>query len=292
MAEVAEILRELKYFRVPFPSAEVADAIAHKDEITPHLLDILKQAAEDPEVFNADDDICVHLFALFLLAKFREQRAWPLILKIISAPDGGEELLGDVITEGLSAIIASVCGDDLSNVKALIENPATDEWVRSSALDALVRLVAVGRLSRDEAMQYFAHLYNTLEREPGEIWDALGNSSLDLCPKEVLDELQTAYDEELIDENSFGQDEIEEALSQGPDGTLRRLREGPHRRLLVDDVEREMSWMSGFYSDEDEPLPRTGSIGVETFVRLGPKIGRNDPCPCGSGKKFKKCCGA
>ena len=22
------------------------------------------------------------------------------------------------------------------------------------------------------------------------------------------------------------------------------------------------------------------------------KIGRNDPCPCGSGKKFKKCCGA
>ena len=24
----------------------------------------------------------------------------------------------------------------------------------------------------------------------------------------------------------------------------------------------------------------------------GPKIGRNDPCPCGSGKKYKKCCGA
>jgi uncharacterized protein YecA (UPF0149 family) len=23
-----------------------------------------------------------------------------------------------------------------------------------------------------------------------------------------------------------------------------------------------------------------------------PKIGRNEPCPCGSGKKFKKCCGA
>jgi uncharacterized protein len=27
-------------------------------------------------------------------------------------------------------------------------------------------------------------------------------------------------------------------------------------------------------------------------VRTGPKIGRNDPCPCGSGKKHKKCCGA
>jgi yecA family protein len=28
-----------------------------------------------------------------------------------------------------------------------------------------------------------------------------------------------------------------------------------------------------------------------TFVRASPKAGRNDPCPCGSGKKYKKCCG-
>jgi uncharacterized protein YecA (UPF0149 family) len=34
-------------------------------------------------------------------------------------------------------------------------------------------------------------------------------------------------------------------------------------------------------------LPRK----VETFRRPTPKIGRNDPCPCGSGKKYKKCCG-
>jgi preprotein translocase subunit SecA len=27
-------------------------------------------------------------------------------------------------------------------------------------------------------------------------------------------------------------------------------------------------------------------------VRSGPKVGRNDPCPCGSGKKYKACCGA
>ncbi|MFP4353980.1 MAG: SEC-C metal-binding domain-containing protein [Phycisphaerae bacterium] len=30
---------------------------------------------------------------------------------------------------------------------------------------------------------------------------------------------------------------------------------------------------------------------VETITRDEPKVGRNDPCPCGSGKKFKKCCG-
>jgi SEC-C motif-containing protein len=29
----------------------------------------------------------------------------------------------------------------------------------------------------------------------------------------------------------------------------------------------------------------------QPVIREGPKVGRNDPCPCGSGKKFKKCCG-
>lgn len=31
---------------------------------------------------------------------------------------------------------------------------------------------------------------------------------------------------------------------------------------------------------------------IETVVRESEKIGRNDPCPCGSGKKYKKCCAA
>ena len=31
---------------------------------------------------------------------------------------------------------------------------------------------------------------------------------------------------------------------------------------------------------------------VQQVVRGSAKVGRNDPCPCGSGKKYKKCCGA
>jgi SEC-C motif domain protein len=33
-----------------------------------------------------------------------------------------------------------------------------------------------------------------------------------------------------------------------------------------------------------------GNVHGESVVRSGPKVGRNDPCPCGSGKKHKKCC--
>ena len=34
-----------------------------------------------------------------------------------------------------------------------------------------------------------------------------------------------------------------------------------------------------------------GDVVPKTVIRTGPKIGRNDPCPCGSGKKYKHCCG-
>jgi SEC-C motif-containing protein len=40
-----------------------------------------------------------------------------------------------------------------------------------------------------------------------------------------------------------------------------------------------------YYVDGDLVMPKTNT-------RDKPKVGRNDPCPCGSGKKFKKCCGA
>ena len=39
------------------------------------------------------------------------------------------------------------------------------------------------------------------------------------------------------------------------------------------------------------PEQQSASQQAETFVREQPKVGRNDPCPCGSGKKFKQCHG-
>ena len=33
------------------------------------------------------------------------------------------------------------------------------------------------------------------------------------------------------------------------------------------------------------------AVKAETFVREERKVGRNEPCPCGSGKKYKQCCG-
>jgi preprotein translocase subunit SecA len=39
------------------------------------------------------------------------------------------------------------------------------------------------------------------------------------------------------------------------------------------------------------PPSQAADANVEPIRNLGTKVGRNDPCPCGSGKKFKNCCG-
>ena len=64
-------------------------------------------------------------------------------------------------------------------------------------------------------------------------------------------------------------------------------------------VHREFAGMPVPSSPEDKPVlvPTSPSsvpsspVSAVAPVRNFPKVGRNDPCPCGSGKKFKKCCG-
>jgi len=46
-----------------------------------------------------------------------------------------------------------------------------------------------------------------------------------------------------------------------------------------------------FLKKEGRWLYDEGIVIPKTVVRTGPKTGRNEPCPCGSGKKFKHCCG-
>ena len=49
---------------------------------------------------------------------------------------------------------------------------------------------------------------------------------------------------------------------------------------------------SPFAPSRPKPARVGGDDAIKTVKREEPKVGRNDPCPCGSGKKYKKCHGA
>jgi Protein of unknown function (DUF1186)/SEC-C motif len=121
----------------------------------------------------------------------------------------------------------------------------------------------------------------------------LACASADLCPEEVMAELGKTYAEDLADPGVVGWDEVEEALAMGKEAAMAEL---PSRYALVSDVHKEMSWWAGFRENQQPPvrddllLPSEYEV-VDPIYRTEPKIGRNDPCSCGSGKKYKKCCG-
>lgn len=295
--DVQEILSHLERIEDCFPEAAVQEAVTRRDDIIPSLLEVLEAVARDPESFASDPNRMIHIYAMYLLAQFQEFRAYPLLVKIFSAP--GElafDLAGDVVTDDLGRILASVSDGDMSGMASLVENELANEYVRSAALDGLLTLVVCGRRSRDEVMTYFRGLFRTLERTPSMAWDSLAAACADLCPMEVAENLRQAYDEGLINPGFITWEEITEELAKGPQATLRRVE---NRYTLINDVIEEMEWWPCFHEDEesfeddDACLdPMLADLEVpEPYRRTQPKVGRNEPCPCGSGKKFKKCCG-
>jgi Protein of unknown function (DUF1186)/SEC-C motif len=312
--EIRELFAQLDRHEGSFPDHLVSAAIARRDEMLPVLLETLEEVAVNPEPWLADQERMGHIYALYLLALFRETRAYPLVVRIFSRP--GEfafDLAGDTVTEDLGRILASVSGGDVRGMAELIENEQANEYVRSAAMSAAVSLVRTGQRTRDEIMAYVLRLFRKLERKPGVQWDGLATACADLWPQEAIGELERAFEEDLIDSFSIDWEDIQDALHVGKERALCAYQYCPP---VITDLAKDMGWMQRFqevgphYEDEDWPTDDEGEEDAvmedsacelpssksedwwpEPFRRGNPKIGRNEPCPCGSGKKFKKCCG-
>ncbi|MCA1962198.1 MAG: DUF1186 domain-containing protein [Desulfomonile sp.] len=310
--EIPEILEELRSFEEgKFPREALEAAVAQRDRITPALLEVVQDVADDPRSLEDDNNYAAYMQAVYLLAQFREKRAYEPIVRFCSESDEETlDLTGDFVTEDLDRVLASVsCGDD-SLIRQLVENTYANEYVRSAGLHSLVSLVACGDKSREDVIDYFAGLFRgKFSREPHYIWDSLVSCSIDLYPEDLCLDIEQVYRDDLVDEFFVSRKEVRDALAVPKEEALARLKKNSAYRLITDAVEEIESW--NFFSpksappEESEPAPATAIESVEdtqwmdyystkpipTYVRTTPKIGRNEPCPCGSGKKYKKCCG-
>jgi preprotein translocase subunit SecA len=67
-----------------------------------------------------------------------------------------------------------------------------------------------------------------------------------------------------------------------------------HRRVRAQELRPEMADLAESRAQQEQVAntPVGQAARPSTVRRVQPKVGRNDPCPCGSGKKYKRCCGA
>lgn len=286
--EIQDILDELKYNKGSFPHKAITEAIKKKESIIPDLLKIIEYSTDN--IRSLSDEYFAHVFAMYLLAQFREKRAFPLLINFFSVPgDTVMNIAGDIVTEDLGRIFASVFDGDTDLLKSLIENENTDEFIRSAAMSAFVTLVVNGEKSREEILNYFKELLSSekLSRQPSHVWSALIDRCTDLYPGEVYEEIKEVFNNDLTDPYFIHLKDVEEVLNRGKEKTVADLLKNHHYTLIEDTVGELEHWACFNMSGQNE---YQDSSYQNPNVRTGKKIGRNEPCPCGSGKKYKKCC--
>ena len=302
-SRIADILRALEVFDGIYKRAEVDAAVERREEITPYLIGILEEVLAAPASYAVNEKYYAHVYALVLLTHFREQRAHRAIVGLAALPpDIPHQLFGDLVTEQLPVTLFRTCGGSPAMIKSLIVNSKADDYCRASAVRAMAFGVAEGMIPREETLALFGSLLTGREAAPSSpFWSFLACSVCDLYPEELMGVIEKAYQDELISPWVIRLDSFERALRDGKETTLERLKREIRRRA-PDSVHDYISWWACFEPPEqglatESPTPVTAGprgprapIPIES-VPPKPRVPRNAPCPCGSGRKYKKCCG-
>jgi hypothetical protein len=212
----------LEYHFGKFPRNALKKAIANKKQITPRLLNIIEESTTRIYDLLEEEEYMAHVYAMYLLAQFRETRAYPLIVNFFSTPgDTSLEVTGDVVTEDLRRILASVCGGDDSLIKQLVENESADDFVRSAALDALIVLIGMGEKSREEVLEYYKTLLqsNLVKHSPF-FCASVVPSATDIYPEEIYDEIKEVFKRDLVDESVLDLKYIDQQMARGKEAIL------------------------------------------------------------------------
>ncbi len=300
------IVAALSEFRGFPPKAALASADARREELTPILIAALETGLSAPLDATPEE---ARLFsnALYLFAKWREPLALPYVIRWLSLPEtGADDIGGDIVTHDGPRILAAVAGRDLPEIRALVENTEADDFCRGVALQSLAVLMTWDEMPREALIAYLRELISDkLIRGYDHVWTALALLVMELEAKELLPLLRAPFDADWIDQSFVEWDELENPFFEDDASPLELFRK---QNQPIKNVAHATEWWSEYYLEDadDKPLvtapryepPQRVFTNPEPVVRapavphVAPaKIGRNDQCPCGSGKKYKKCCG-
>ena len=192
--KIYKILNGFKLFDGLYKRELVDAAIELKDEITPHLIEILENVLDDPDKYIEFDDRYDHIYSFMLLGHFKESKAHKVIVDLFSLPDDKPyELFGDLGTNDLPTILIRTCDGSIELIKALALNKDADDYCRVSALNAMAYAVVDGIASREEVLSFFGTLFTGNESDDmPDFWSILATFVYYLYPKEIMDTIKQA----------------------------------------------------------------------------------------------------
>ncbi|HEY4044330.1 MAG TPA: DUF1186 domain-containing protein, partial [Rhodopila sp.] len=228
--------------------------------------------------------------AIYLVAQVRETRAHRALCAIAADGERVSDLIEDGLTEDFGIILARTYDGDPAALRSVIEAAGADEFSRDAAFVALAWLTATGQIDRDDTAGYLRHLHTTLQpKGPCWIWVAWQRAIADLGLKELVPQVEDVFERGSIEPMSLSFEDFQDDLTKAINAPDPAAAFSPSDRDdgRLDDLVTHMSGWAAFQPAEPEPPLRGIDLPVRNPYR---NVGRNDPCPCGSGSKFKKCC--
>ena len=313
-----DVLRALTHVkRGTSPRAALQAALEMQEELTPRLIEVLSLAPVEVQTLcdsvpDEDTAFKLHEISMYLLAYWREPRGWQLILDFyVSDNDLAHELIDIHGTIDLPALLARCYdGSDLGYFERIIETPTFEAQFRASCLQAYHALVSTGQASRERFVAFLARQLDVpADAEPDAWYDWLAFRAALVQEPALRQAIEAVLDRGLaVYADSFlclvSRKSLDAIYADDPNfivGDI--LRDG-----VFDDLVASIANWSWFTSAEPVPWPPNPAVGSEAcdsageafatgqqwhsqpFVRTQRKFGRNEPCHCGSGKKYKKCC--
>ncbi len=257
------------------PAPALLRALEHPGEVAEATLPVLGKAAAGAELDVEEQNLL--FWGLHVMAHARDSRACvPLLALLRQDLDQVDAALGDGVSWTLPRVLASVYDGQTEPLFRLILDSSVDDGVRQSVLAAATFLCLDGRIAREALHRILVRFDDAKAAVEGDVgWSAWEESIALLGLRDLAPRVEAARKDRRIDPELNDPEWFRETLREAerhPDDPNRL----PEVYGYLDDPLRSLEWTrEGYGEPQRNPLK---------------DVGRNDPCPCGSGKKFKKCC--
>ena len=282
------------------PRLTVGILIVRYDEAGPPLRALLAKAADRKPLSDIEE--MTFLRGLHIMGGARDAQACAPLLRFLSLPEKEVDyLIGGTITETLPRIACGVFDDDVEAFLAFLWDRSIDEFIRASLFSAAAFLTWDGRIPRDRMHAFLEAFYEERRADDGDYaWIAWLETIAQLGMRDLAPLVLKAWDEGRMPDGVTTRNYFESDLQHAERAPDDPERFRSDRVGYIEDALDAMVWMDRVprMSEIDALEPEwEGSWPAERWevpqmpaVNPLRDVGRNDPCPCGSGKKAKRCC--
>lgn len=274
-----------------FPADALLAAKSQWAEFWPHIAALMQRMQADEEL--SDEEYQLLFYGVMLLADVADVSKAPAFMQWVDTKDGlGSDLeytLGDAMTEDLATMLFVLSAGQQTPLQQLLLSEKAGIYVKAAALAALFAQLELaeqqGEATDTAALLPLLQQVMDVASRHGQkfvlaelaIW-CITFDLQQLKPRFELLLRQNKIDLSVISSREISRWQL--ADSEKP------LTSGLVREQF--DVMSLQHWLA-FQPDSAEPTAEPAAMVSAAATNKG-LVGRNDACPCGSGKKYKKCC--